>query len=131
MPRLAVDIIIEMEPEGVVLIRRKNPPYGWAIPGGFVEYGESLESAAVREAREETTLDVTLIRQLHTYSDPSRDPRGHTVSAVYVARASGTPAGADDAAAARVFTRDTLPPDIVFDHRKILEDYWTHGDGYL
>jgi ADP-ribose pyrophosphatase YjhB (NUDIX family) len=130
-PRLAVDIIIEMASGGIVLIRRKNPPYGWAIPGGFVEYGESLEEAAIREAKEETGLDITLIRQMHTYSDPARDPRGHTVAAVYVARASGVPEGADDAEAAEVFTENTLPPDIVFDHRKILADYRRHTDGYL
>ena len=130
-PRLAVDIIIEMNTGGMVLIRRKYPPFGWAIPSGFVEYGESMEAAAVREAQEETMLDVTLIRQMHTYSDPSRDPRGHTVSGVYVAHATGIPQGADDAREARVFTRDAMPLDIVFDHRRILEDYWTHSDGFL
>ena len=115
-PALAVDIIIEMGKGRIVLIRRKNPPHGWAIPGGFVDYGESLETAAVREAQEETMLDVTLIRQLHTYSDPSRDPRFHTVSAVYVAVAEGEPQGADDAREARLFSLDALPYDIVFDH---------------
>lgn len=130
-PRLAVDIIIEMDTGGIVLIQRKNPPYGWAIPGGFVEYGESMAAAAVREAQEETMLNVTLIRQMHTYSEPSRDPRGHTVSGVYVAHATGTPQGADDAREAQIFSRENLPPDIVFDHRHILEDYWTHADGFL
>lgn len=130
-PILAVDIIIELDTGDIVLVRRKNPPHGWAIPGGFVEYGESLEAAAVREAWEETSLRVTLVRQLHTYSDPSRDPRFHTVSTAYVAIASGIPCGADDAAEARAFSRASLPPDIVFDHRKILEDYQTHQDGFL
>jgi ADP-ribose pyrophosphatase YjhB (NUDIX family) len=130
-PILAVDIIIELDADEIVLVRRKNPPHGWAIPGGFVEYGESLEAAAVREAWEETSLRVTLVRQLHTYSEPARDPRFHTVSTVYVALASGIPCGADDAAEARAFNRASLPADIVFDHRKILEDYETHQDGFL
>ena len=123
-PRPAVDVIIELNDGEIVLVRRKNPPYGWAIPGGFVEYGESLETAAVREACEETTLDVRLIRQFHTYSDPARDPRGHTISTVYIAKAHGLPCGADDAAEAWTFRRDNLPENIVFDHRKILDDYW-------
>ncbi len=118
-----MDIIIEVE-GGIVLIERKNPPPGWALPGGFVDYGETVEEAAVREAREETGLDVKLIRQFHTYSDPRRDPRGHTVSAVFVARADGTPRGADDAMRAGVFTAGTLPGTIAFDHRQILEDYF-------
>ena len=130
-PALAVDIIIEMGNNGIVLIRRKNPPHGWAIPGGFVDYGESMETAAVREAKEETTLDVTLTRQLHTYSDPTRDPRFHTVSAVYVGVAEGEPQGADDAREACIFSMDALPDDIVFDHRKILEDYRVREDGFL
>lgn len=122
-PRLTVDIIIELQ-EGIVLIERKNPPLGWALPGGFVDYGETLEAAAVREAKEETGLDVELLRQFHTYSDPRRDPRGHTVSTVFLARASGTPRGADDARRAGVFTEETLPGELAFDHRKILEDYF-------
>lgn len=119
-----MDIIIERE-GGIVLIKRRYPPPGWAIPGGFVDYGESLESAAVREAKEETTLDVELLRQLHTYSEPSRDPRHHTVSTVFVARGSGTLRADDDAKEAGVFTRDALPVDIAFDHKQILEDYFT------
>lgn len=129
-PRLAVDLIIQIGEE-IVLIRRKNPPYGWALPGGFVEYGEALEAAAVREALEETSLRVTLQRQLHAYSEPDRDPRGHTVSVVYVATAVGVPRGADDAREARTFRRETLPEDLAFDHRDILEDFWTHKDGFL
>ena len=130
-PALAVDIIIEMGNGGIVLIRRKNPPHGWAIPGGFVDYGESMETAAVREAEEETMLKITLTRQLHTYSDPSRDPRFHTVSSVYVAVAEGEPQGADDAMEARIFKMNALPENIVFDHRKILADYTVRKDGFL
>ncbi|HDO31010.1 MAG TPA: NUDIX hydrolase [Desulfobacteraceae bacterium] len=121
-PVPTVDIIIEIN-GGIVLIERKNPPHGWAIPGGFVDYGESFERAAVREALEETGLEVTLVRQFHTYSDPARDPRQHTASTVFIARASGRPHGSDDAVQARIFTRDTLP-DLVFDHRRILDDYF-------
>ncbi|MFH1215437.1 MAG: NUDIX hydrolase [Pseudomonadota bacterium] len=121
-PLPTVDIIIESG-GGIVLIRRKNPPHGWAIPGGFVDYGESLESAAVREAKEETGLDVSLVRQMHSYSDPSRDPRFHTISTVFIARAEGVPLAADDAAEARIFTAGNLP-DLVFDHGDILKDYF-------
>ncbi len=123
-PLPTVDIIIEVEDRGIVLIKRKNPPLGWAIPGGFVDYGESLEDAAAREAKEETGLDVSLIRQLHTYSRPDRDPRHHAISTVFIARAVGTPAAADDAAEIGLFTRYHLPHPLVFDHREILEDYF-------
>ncbi len=126
-PLLTVDTIIETG-GGIVLIERVNPPYGWALPGGFVDYGESLETAAVREAKEETSLDVELLEQFHTYSDPDRDPRHHTVTTVYIARAEGTPVAADDARNAGVFTRDTLPSPIVFDHGKILKDYFESKD---
>lgn len=122
-PFPTVDIIIEL-PDGIVLIRRKNPPHGWAIPGGFVDYGESLEQAAAREAKEETLLDVELVRQFHTYSDPKRDPRFHTVSTVFIARASGTPRAADDAADIAVFSKESLPQPLCFDHAKILDDYF-------
>ncbi|BCS96502.1 NUDIX hydrolase [Desulfoluna limicola] len=121
-PYLTVDTLIETM-GGIVLIRRKNPPHGWALPGGFVDYGESVEDAARREALEETNLSVSLVRQLHTYSDPTRDPRHHTVSVVFVATATGTPVGADDAAEAKVFPLDALPAPIVFDHGRILADY--------
>ena len=123
-PFPTVDIIIEVE-GGIVLIERKNPPHGWAIPGGFVDYGETVEAAAVREAREETGLVVKLTGLLGVYSDPSRDPRSHTISTVFVASATGRPVADDDAANAGVFTEDTLPGDIAFDHREILRDYFS------
>jgi len=123
-PLPTVDVIIEVESRGIVLIRRKNPPYGWAIPGGFVDYGESLEEAARREAKEETNLDVQSLRQLHTYSDPGRDPRHHSISTVYVAVARGFPQAKDDALDVGVFTAFTLPDEIAFDHRTILDDYF-------
>jgi ADP-ribose pyrophosphatase YjhB (NUDIX family) len=123
-PLLTVDAIIEIE-GGIILIKRKNPPPGWAIPGGFVDYGESLEDAVCREAKEETGLDISLIRQFHTYSEPGRDPRHHTVSTIFIAGASGTPVAADDAQEVGVFTRDSLPKDLAFDHRQILEDYFS------
>ena len=127
-PVPTVDIIIEMESRGIVLIKRKNPPLGWAIPGGFVDYGESLEEAAVREAREETNLDVELLRQLHTYSDPQRDPRHHTITTVYIAKGKGKPEAMDDALELGVFTRSSLPEQVAFDHRTILEDYFTESE---
>jgi len=124
-PVPTVDILIETAPDSVVLIKRRNPPHGWAIPGGFVDYGESLETAAVREALEETSLAVELLRQMHSYSDPSRDDRLHTISTVFVARAEGEPTAADDALEARVFHRDALPAPLCFDHAQILEDYFS------
>jgi len=123
-PFPTVDIIIEVQ-GGIVLIERKNPPHGWAIPGGFVDYGETVEAAAVREAKEETSLDVELTRLLGVYSDPLRDPRSHTISTVFVATAADLPVAADDAADAGVFTESTLPENIVFDHREILRDYFS------
>lgn len=122
-PSPTVDIIIELG-GGVVLIERKNEPFGWALPGGFVDYGESLEDAAVREALEETSLDVRLKCQMHAYSDPSRDPRRHTLSVVFVAEASGSPEAGDDARGVGVFTGKTLPEPLVFDHARILSDYF-------
>ena len=123
-PIPTVDIIIEIASKGIVLIKRKNPPYGWAIPGGFVDYGESLEEAALREAKEETNLDVNLIKQFHTYSDPQRDPRYHTISTVYIAKANGIPQAMDDAIEIGIFTESNLPDEIAFDHRSILSDYF-------
>jgi ADP-ribose pyrophosphatase YjhB (NUDIX family) len=126
-PIPTVDIIIEITGRGIVLIRRKNTPVGWALPGGFVDYGESLEKAAVREAFEETSLRVELAGQFHTYSDPSRDPRQHTISTVFIARADGTPKAADDAAEIGIFTKEQLPEMLMFDHAEILADYFDRG----
>jgi len=123
-PIPTVDIIIEIESKGMVLIKRKNPPYGWALPGGFVDYGESLEEAAVREAKEETDLDVKLIGQFHTYSNPKRDPRHHSISTVYVAKANGVPQAKDDAIEIGIFNETNLPDAIAFDHHFILKDYF-------
>jgi 8-oxo-dGTP diphosphatase len=131
-PAPTVDIIIEIGPRpapDIVLIKRKNPPFGWALPGGFVDYGESLEEAAVREAREETSLDVRLLGQLHTYSDPGRDPRQHTISTVFIARATGRPRAADDAREARVVGPRKVRLPLAFDHRKILNDYIAFKEG--
>ena len=124
-PFCTVDVIIETE-DGVILIKRKNPPSGWAIPGGFVDYGESLEDAVRREAKEETGLDIKLKRQFHTYSDPKRDPRHHTISTIYIATASGKPKAGDDAKEVGIFNKDSLPEEIAFDHRQILEDYFSN-----
>ena len=120
-PSPTVDIIIEIDGR-IVLVERRNPPPGWALPGGFVDYGESFEEAARREAREETGLEVHLLRQLHTYSDPGRDPRQHTASTVFIATATGMPKGGDDAKTARLYALDALPP-LAFDHARILADY--------
>ena len=98
---------------------------GWALPGGFVDYGEPLEGAAVREAKEETGLTVKLVRQFHTYSDPGRDPRQHSITTVFIAEASGEAKAGDDAGALGVFHAGDLPEDIAFDHKQILHDYFT------
>jgi 8-oxo-dGTP diphosphatase len=124
-PAVAVDLVIELEDRPgrpVVLIRRGHPPAGHALPGGFVDLGETVEQAAVREAREETGLDVTLVALLGVYSDPARDPRGHTVTIVWVARASGEPVAGDDAAAILVTDPAAAPP-LAFDHDRVLSDY--------
>ena len=122
-PYPTVDAIILLPGDRIVLIERKNPPHGWALPGGFVSYGESMEDAVVREAKEETSLDIEIIRQFHTYSDPGRDPRFHTVSTVFIASAEGDPIGGDDASTARAFRLDELPHEMAFDHREIIEDF--------
>lgn len=130
-----MDIIIEMAPsggqQGIVLIKRKNPPYGWALPGGFVDYGETLELAAKREAKEETSLDIQIVRQMFTYSDPKRDPRFHTITTVYIARAKGIPVAKDDAAEVGVFSRDEIDFPLAFDHAKILEDYFNSRESHI
>jgi 8-oxo-dGTP diphosphatase len=122
-PLLTVDIIVRHQ-GGIVLIERKNPPSGWALPGGFVDVGESLEAAAVREAKEETSLDVVLSEQFHAYSKPGRDPRFHTVTVVFAGDGAGVLAGRDDARRAEIFQRGRLPSVIAFDHRDIIEDYF-------
>lgn len=114
--------MIALAGDRVVLVSRKFPPPGWALPGGFVDEGETLEAAAAREAKEETGLDVTLTDLLYVYSDPRRDPRRHTLSAVFLGRADGEPAGGDDAAEARAFSWDALPQPVAFDHGEILRD---------
>jgi len=121
-PVPTVDIVIRFQ-GGVVLVKRSNPPLGWALPGGFVDYGETLESAARREAREETGLELANLVQFHAYSDPQRDPRQHTLSLVFTAEGEGTLQGGDDAAEARVFPLDQLPEPLCFDHAQILADY--------
>lgn len=125
-PLLAADALIELVDQPgrpIVLIERKNPPYGWAIPGGFVDVGETVETAAVREALEEVSLQVRLRCLLGIYSSPQRDPRGHTVTAIYLAEARGIPVAADDARSVGIFTLDGLPSPLAFDHAAVLEDY--------
>ncbi|MGE0384090.1 MAG: NUDIX domain-containing protein [Gammaproteobacteria bacterium] len=125
-PALAADAIIELADRPgrpIVLIERRYPPPGWAVPGGFVDVGETVECAAIREALEETSLTVELVALLGLYSHPARDPRGHTVTAVYVARATGTPRAADDAMHLAVFDPDALPDTLAFDHALVLADY--------
>jgi ADP-ribose pyrophosphatase YjhB (NUDIX family) len=121
-PLLTVDVIIEVG-KGIILIERKNPPFGWAIPGGFVDYGETLEAAALREAKEETGMDLAGLKQFRAYSDPKRDPRGHTVSVVFTAAGKGVPEAADDAKNLRIFRLYELPENLAFDHASILSDY--------
>jgi len=127
-PTPTCDILIELadKPGTLVFIERKNPPHGFALPGGFVDEGEFVADAAVREAKEETGLDVQLVELFHVYSDPERDPRKHTMSAVYIATASGTPVGADDAARCIVCKPDELSSPLVFDHATIVSDYVTY-----
>lgn len=126
-PPIAADVIAEIG-NHIVLIERKNFPFGWAIPGGFVDIGETVEAAAIREAREEISLEVELRALLGVYSRPDRDPRGQTVTVVYVARASGEPRGADDARQARLFLPEAPPHPLAFDHAEILADYLRFRD---
>lgn len=122
-PALTVDAIITLPGQGLVLVRRRNPPHGWALPGGFVDRGETLEAAVSREVLEETGLRLVQLRQFAAYSDPARDPRLHTVSVVFAAVGEGEPAAGDDAAGIGIFPEDALPAEIAFDHRTIIEDY--------
>jgi 8-oxo-dGTP diphosphatase len=121
-PTPTVDVVILLRGDRVVLIERRNEPPGWALPGGFVDEGETLEAAALREAREETGLAVELLEQFHSYSDPRRDPRRHTVTTVFLGCAAGEPSGGDDAASAAAFPWTRLPASIAFDHAEILAD---------
>ncbi|MEO0758324.1 MAG: NUDIX hydrolase [Cyanobacteria bacterium J06648_16] len=130
-PAPTVDLIIEMSDRPhrpILLIERLNPPLGWALPGGFVDYGESVETAAVREAEEETSLRVTLVEQFYVYSDPARDARKHTISIVFIATATGTPQAGDDAKHLDVFDLWQLPQALCFDHDQILRDYRLYRD---
>ena len=122
-PYPTVDVIVDIGGK-IVLVNRKNPPCGWAIPGGFIDYGESAEDAATREIREETGLDVTDLTQFHAYSDPNRDPRFHTITILFTAKASGTPSAGDDASLAGIFGEEELPSPLAFDHSMILADYF-------
>jgi 8-oxo-dGTP diphosphatase len=125
-PIPTVDIIIELMDRPyrpVVLIERLNPPYGWALPGGFIDYGESVEQAAIREAAEETGLHIKLMEQFQVYSDPSRDPRQHTISIVFLAMARGEPCAGDDAKNLGFFELWNIPTNLCFDHERILRDY--------
>jgi 8-oxo-dGTP diphosphatase len=126
-PVPTVDIIIELRDRPhrpIVLIERRHEPLGWAIPGGFVDYGETLEAAAVREAKEETSLNVQLVEQFYVYSDPKRDARQHTIAIVFIATATGEPQAADDAKHLDIFNEWQVPPQLCFDHSQILHDYW-------
>lgn len=122
-PLLSVDVIIRYK-GGIVLVDRAKEPFGWSIPGGFVEFGETVEQAAIREAKEETNLDITIDRQFHVYSDPKRDPRGsHSITVAIIADGKGTLKAADDAKDAKIFSLDKPLPKMPFDHNKILMDY--------
>lgn len=127
-PLLTVDVVVELPSQGVVLVERRNPPHGWALPGGFVDRGEGCEAAAAREVREETGLEVENLKLLGVYSDPARDDRFHTCSVVYSAVAAGPIQAGDDAASARAFARHDLPPSLCFDHGRILADHFAHQD---
>lgn len=121
-PRLTVDAVIRTS-EGIVLVKRRHPPFGWALPGGFVEVGETVEQAVVREAFEETGLKISRLWLVGVYSDPSRDSRFHTCGVVFGADSDGEPVGADDAMEAKVFNEESFPDDIAFDHRRIIDDF--------
>jgi ADP-ribose pyrophosphatase YjhB (NUDIX family) len=121
-PKLSVDIIIKYQ-QGIVLIERKFKPFGWGLPGGFIDYGESAENAAIREAKEETNLDVKIERQFHVYSDPKRDKRAHIITIVFIAKGKGELKSGDDAKDIKIYTLDNIPDDLVDDHNQILRDF--------
>lgn len=128
-PAPTVDIIIELidrPSRPIILIERKNIPYGWAIPGGFVDYGESIETAAVREAQEEVSLAVELVEQFQVYSDPKRDARQHTIAIAIIATAMGNPKAADDAKNVSIFNQWEIPTNLCFDHDRIMQEYWRY-----
>jgi O-acetyl-ADP-ribose deacetylase (regulator of RNase III)/ADP-ribose pyrophosphatase YjhB (NUDIX family) len=128
-PFTTVDAIIEID-DGIVVIERSNPPFGMALPGGFVDYGESLEEAVRREAKEETALDLTELKQFHTYSEPDRDPRFHTIGTVFIAKAQGSPRAGDDAKALKIIKLDEMEKlSFAFDHKRIILDYIKYKQG--
>ncbi|MBN1290940.1 MAG: NUDIX hydrolase [Candidatus Latescibacteria bacterium] len=121
-PKPTADVIVEINGK-ILLIKRKNPPYGWAIPGGFIDYGESAEDAALLEIKEETGIELSRITQFRCYSAPDRDPRSHTITVVFIAQSQEQPIAGDDALETGLFEQDNLPSPIVFDHAEILRDY--------
>ena len=128
-PTPTTDIIIELIDRPfrpIILVERENPPFGWAIPGGFMDYGESVENCAMREAKEEVSLEVDLVEQFYVYSDPQRDKRKHTISIVYIATAKGEPKAADDAKNVGIFHLWEIPDNLCFDHNIILRDYFRY-----
>ncbi|WP_310425792.1 NUDIX hydrolase [Chamaesiphon sp. VAR_48_metabat_135_sub] len=132
-PTPTVDIIIELidrPHRPIICIERLNPPHGWALPGGFVDYGESLETAAIREAQEEIGLDVQLLEQFHVYSAPDRDPRQHTINIVFIATATGVPIAQDDAKSVGIFAPWEIPSQLCFDHGQIIQDYLQYRNYY-
>ncbi|NCN28108.1 NUDIX hydrolase [bacterium] len=123
--RVCVDAIVDMGAGQILLINRKHAPEGWALPGGFVEAGENAEEAVIREVREETGLDVEIVKQFHTYTNPNRDPRGPSISVVFLTKGYGEPAKTtDETAGAELFHQMNLPENLAFDHRQILSDYF-------
>lgn len=133
-PAPTVDIIIELRDRPhrpIILIERKNEPFGWAIPGGFIDYGESAETAAVREAEEEVGLQVELVEQFQVYSNPQRDPRKHTLSVVFIATAAGELQAADDAKSLKIFNSWEIPDNLCFDHDQVLKDYFHYRNYHI
>jgi O-acetyl-ADP-ribose deacetylase (regulator of RNase III)/ADP-ribose pyrophosphatase YjhB (NUDIX family) len=129
-PFTTVDAIIELENDSIIIIERSNPPFGFALPGGFVDYGESLEDSVKRETKEETGMEIVELKQFHTYSDPSRDPRFHTIGTVFIVKAKGKPKAGDDAAGLKIIKLgEVLKLDFAFDHKKIIEDYIKYKQG--